>query len=170
MAVPALVQAEHLRELPAPRPVRPLGTEQVVVRGPWPEISAEVDREHAIRTGVAEDRRLVRPAVGWMLLGIPIGIVVVTSAIAVILAVYGTLVWGALLAGLYGGAIAGAYFGGVAGLGTALLREEHAGRRVTEVDENAIERSDEPYPDRRDGIREPGLVELFSSASSSSDR
>jgi hypothetical protein len=144
MAVPALVQAEHRRELPAPRPV---DTGPVVLRGPWPAASAEVDREGAVRSGRAEDQRFIRPTVGWVLLGIPIGIVVVTSMIAVTLAAYGTFVWGALLAGLYGGAVAGAYLGGVAGLASALLEEERAGRRVTEVDEEAVERSDEPYPD-----------------------
>jgi len=75
----------------------------------------DLDRERSERSGATEDREVGLSALAGALLGIPIGVAVVSAFVATILAVHGWLTWGAM----WGGAIGGAYFGGAIGIATA---------------------------------------------------
>lgn len=79
----------------------------------------DLDRERSESSGATEDREVGLSALAGALLGIPIGVAVVSAFVATILAINGWLTLGAMWAGVWGGAIGGAYFGGAIGIATA---------------------------------------------------
>jgi hypothetical protein len=80
----------------------------------------------AAAEGRSEDSTLLRLTVGGLLLGIPVGTVVVIGLVAAALAVQGAFTLGAMWAAVYAGTIGGAYLGGVAGLAVGLGRVDRS--------------------------------------------
>jgi hypothetical protein len=91
-------------------------------------------RRGTIAEGRAEDSSLLRLTVGGLLLGIPIGTVIVIGLVAVALAGQGAFTLGAMWAAVYGGTIAGAYLGGVAGLAVFLGRADRSRLAARDVE------------------------------------
>lgn len=109
---------------PAVEPFRTLPEARPVLLPPTIPPSAEVEeRQRAVRDGQAQDRRIVRLTLAFVLLGVPIGAVLGAAFVAAIVAAIGSFTPGAPVAGALAGALWGAFLGGTVGLGVAMRRE-----------------------------------------------
>jgi hypothetical protein len=91
-------------------------------------------RRGTVAEGRSEDSSLLRLTVGGLLLGIPVGTVIVIGLVAAALAGQGAFTLGAMWAAVYAGTIAGAYLGGVAGLAVFLGRADRSRMAARDVE------------------------------------